>query len=178
MYKRQALGAVKTAIDDGDEAVRDEAVRTLSTWPNNWPEDAGIAEPLLTLAKNSRKTSYQVLGLRGYLQYVQGDKQLKDDAKASKVKEVLPLLKRPEEQRLAIGVIGDIPTAQALELLVAFAAEPAIADDACSAVVKLAGDKAAGISTGQRQQALQTVVEKSTQEETRQKARQMLKAIQ
>ena len=174
----EALGAVKAAIDDGDEAVRDEAVRTLSTWPNNWPEDAGVAEPLLTLAKNSQKTSYQVLGLRGYLQYVQGDKQLKDDAKASKVKEVLPLMKRPEEQRLAIGVIGDIPTAQALELLVAFAAEPAIADDACSAVVKLAGDKASGIPKDQRQQALQTVVEKSTQDETRQKARQMLKAIQ
>jgi HEAT repeat protein len=174
----EALGGVKTAIDDGDESVRDEAVRTLSTWPNNWPEDAGVTEPLLTLAKYSRKTSYQVLGLRGYLQYVQGDKRLKDDAKAGKVKEVLPLLKRPEEQRLAIGVIGDIPTAQSLELLVAFAAEPAIADDACSAVVKLAGDKGSGIAKEQRQQALQTVVEKSTQDETRQKAKQMLKAIQ
>jgi len=174
----EALGAVKAALDDGDESVRDEAVRTLSTWPNNWPEDSGVTEPLLRLAKYSGKSSYQVLGLRGYLQYVQGDKQLKDDAKVEKVKDVLPLLKRPEEQRLAIGVIGETPTAGALEVLTAFAAEPAVADDACSAVVKLAGEKASAIPKQQRQQALQTVVEKSTQDPTRKKARELLKAIQ
>ena len=174
----KALGAVKAALDDGDESVRDEAVRTLSTWPNNWPEDRSVMEPLLALAKNSQKSSYQVLGLRAYLQYVQGDKQLKDDAKVGKVKDVLPLLKRPEEQRLAIGVIGDTPTAGALELLTAFAAEPAIADDACSTMVKLVGDKGSGIPKQQRQQALQTVLEKSTQDATKNKARELLKAIQ
>ena len=174
----EALGAVKSAIDDRDQSVRDEAVRTLSTWPNNWPEDGGVAEPLLALIRNSQKTSYQVLGLRGYLQYVQGDKQLKDDAKVGKVKDVVPLIKRPEEQRLALGVVGNIPTAQALELLVAFTSEPAIADDACAAVVKLAGDKASGLPKEKRQQALQAVVEKSSSDETKQKAKEALKAIQ
>jgi len=173
----EALAAVKSAVDDEDEAVRDEAVRTLSTWPNNWPEDGGVTEPLLTLAKYSRKTSYQVLGLRGYLQYVQGDKQLKDDEKVNKINEVLPLIKRPEEQRLAIGVIGLIPTGGALALLAGFAAEPATADDACSAMVKLTGDKAPGISKEQRQQALQTVVEKSKQDTTKKKAEEILKAM-
>jgi len=119
-----------------------------------------------------------VLGLRGYLQYVQGDKQLKDDAKVGKVKDVVPLIKRPEEQRLALGVVGNIPTAQALELLVAFTSEPAIADDACAAVVKLAGDKASGLPKEKRQQALQAVVEKSSSDETKQKAKEALKAIQ
>ncbi len=174
----EALGAVKTTLDDRDESVRDEAVRTLSTWPNNWPEDAAVAEPLLTLIKNSQKTSYQVLGLRGYLQYIQGDKQLKNDARVGKLKDVVPLIKRPEEQRLALGVIANIPTAQALELLVAFTSEPAIADDACAAVVKLAGDKASGLPKEKRQQALQAVVEKSSSDETKQKAKEALKAIQ
>ena len=80
---------------------------------------------MLRLARYGSKPSYQVLGLRGYLQYVQGDKQLKDEAKVEKIRDVLPLLKRPEEQRLAIGVIGGIQTAGALELLAAFAADPA-----------------------------------------------------
>ena len=70
-------------------------MRTLSTWPNNWPEDSGVAEPLLALAKSDAKTSHQVLALRGYLQYVQANKQLKDDDKVGKVTEVLPLIKRP-----------------------------------------------------------------------------------
>jgi HEAT repeat protein len=173
-----ALGAVTAAIDDRDESVRDEAVRTLSTWPNNWPEDSGVAEPMLRLAKYSMKPSYQVLGLRGYLQYVQGDKQLKDEAKIEKVRDVLPLLKRPEEQRLAIGVISGVPTAASLELLLALAAEPAAANDAYSAVLKLAEDKASPIPKEQRRHALQRVSEKSNDGATRTKANEILRAVQ
>jgi len=174
----EALSTVKAAIDDADEAVRDEAVRTLSTWPNNWPEESGVVEPLLTLAKNSRKISYQVLGLRGYLQYVQSNPQIKDDDKVQKVNEVLPLIKRPEEQRLAIGVVGAIPTAAALKLLESFVADPAVADDACAAIIKFASEKAEGIPKEQRRQALQAVVEKSKDAPTQDKAKKALKGIE
>ena len=170
-----ALGAVKSAVADKDGAVQEDAVRTLSTWPNNWPEDSGVAEPLLALARSGSKPSYQVLALRGYLQYLQGDKRLKDDEKVGKVTEVLALLKRPEEKRLAIAALGAIPTPGALELLVTFAAEPAIAEDACSAVVKLAGGRLPAVSKEQRQKALQVVVENSTSDATKKKASQLLK---
>jgi HEAT repeat protein len=173
----EALAAVKAAVEDKDETVQDDAVRTLSTWPNNWPEDSGVAEPLLALAKSSGKTSYQVLALRGYLQYVQGDKQLKDDEKAGKVTELLPLIKRPEEKRLAIAAIGAIPNAGALELLATFAADPAVAEDACSAIVKLAGGNLPGVSKEQRQKALQVAAEKATSGATRKKASELLKAL-
>jgi HEAT repeat protein len=173
----EALAAVARAVSDPDEAVRDEAARTLSTWPNNWPEESGVVEPLLALARDSRKTSAQVLGLRGYLQYVQGAKTIKDADKVGKVNEVLPLIKRPEEQRLAIGVVGDIPTAAALGLLTAFAADPAVADDACAAMVKLSGDKATGIPKEQRRRALQTVIEKSKDAATKSKAEGILKEL-
>ncbi len=173
-----ALAAVVTATGDKDETVQNEAVRTLSTWPNNWPEDSGVADPLLALARSASKTSYQVLAMRGYLQYVQGDKQLKNDEKVSKVTELLPLIKRPEEKRLAIAAIGDIPTPGALELLVTFAAEPAVAEDACSALVKLADGTLPGVSKEQRQKALQVAVENSTSEATRKKASELLKAAQ
>src|SRR5207249_9312701 len=106
---------------------------------NNWPEDAGVAEPLLALARSGKTLSQQVLGMRGYLQYVKGDKALGDDQKVSKVSEVTSLLKRPEEKRLAIAAIDGIPTATGLDLLVNFASEPAIADDACSAILSITG---------------------------------------
>jgi len=173
-----ALAAVKAAVEDKDAVVQDEAVRTLSTWPNNWPEDSGVAQPLLALAKTSTKPSYQVLALRGYLQYVQGDKQLKDDDKVGKVTDVLPLLKRPEEKRLAIAAVGAIPNAQVLALLVTFAAEPAVAEDACSAAVKLAGGTLPGVSKEQRQNALEVVVENATSDATKKKARDLLKESQ
>jgi HEAT repeat protein len=170
----QALSAVTAAIDDGDPSVRDEAVRTLSTWPNNWPDDSSVAEPMLRLVRYSMKPSYQVLAMRGYLQYIQSDKHLSDEAKIEKVRDLLPLLKRPEEQRLAIGVISAVPTAGSLELLAALAGEPATGDDACAAILKLAGDKASPIPKEQRRQAAQTVAAKASLNATRSQAQQVL----
>jgi HEAT repeat protein len=172
-----ALAAVRAAINDKDEAVQDEAVRTLSTWPNNWPGDTGVAEPLLTLAKSGKKTSHQVLGLRGYLQYVQGDKKLDDADKVAKVKELLPLVNRPEEKRLAIAVLGTVPASGSLELLTTLAADPAVAEEAYSAIVSLVGKDTQGLSKDQRRSAIQTVLEKSKNRGTRRKAEEALKGI-
>ena len=174
----EALGAVNSAVQDKDETVQDEAVRTLSTWPNNWPEDSGVAEPLLALARSDAKASHQVLALRGYLQYLQANKQLKEEDKVAKVTEVLPLLKRTEEKRLAIAAIGTVPNARALEMLVTFAAEPDLAEDACSAIVKLAAAPMPAVPQEQRQKALQVVVEKSTSDATKKQARKLLKATE
>jgi len=169
----EALVAVKSALDDRDEAVQDEAVRTLSTWPNNWPDDAAVAEPLLMLAKSGKKMSQQVLGMRGYLQYVKADKGLNDDQRVGKVNELVPLLKRPEEKRLAIAAIDGIPTSAGLELLMAFATEPAIADDACSAIITITGKSVQGVSKEQRQKALETVVEKTSNNDTKKRAQEL-----
>lgn len=171
----EALMAVRSAVDDKDEGVQDEAVRTLSTWPNNWPEDSAVAEPLMELAKSGRKNSHQVLGQRGYLQFVQGDKQLKGEAKVAKVKEAMPIIKRPEEQRQAIAILGAIPTSSSLDLLVAFMEQPAVAGDACSAIVQLAGGKMTDVSKDQREQALQAVIAKSESDDTKKKAQELLK---
>ncbi len=171
-----ALAAVESAVQDKDEAVQDEAVRTLSTWPNNWPDDSAVVEPLLAVAKSDTKTSHQVLALRGYLQYVQGNKQLKGDEKVSKIAEVLPLIKRPEEKRLAIAAISAIPAPGTLDALMTFAGDPAVAEDACAAIVKLAGSPMPGVPQDKREAALQVVVEKSASDATKQKARELLKA--
>lgn len=173
-----ALAAVKAAISDKDEAVQDEAVRTLSTWPSMWPEDTGAAEALLALAKSAKKVPHQVLALRGYLQYVQGTKKLKDEERLAKVNAVLPLVTRAEEKRLAISVLGTIETAGALEMLATFAAEPATAEEACLAIVNLAGSKnLKGVSKPQLQKALQAVVDKSKNAKTKKKAEDMLKTV-
>ncbi len=173
-----ALAAVRAAVQDKDPAVQDEAVRTLSTWPNNWPEDSAVAEPLLALARSDAKTSHQVLALRGYLQHIQANKQIKDDDKVSKVKEVLPLIKRPDEKRLAIAALGAVPTGGALDMLVTLAGDSAVAEDACSAIVKLAGAPTPAIPADQRQAALQAAAEKATADATRQEARKLLKPTQ
>jgi HEAT repeat protein len=173
----EALAALTAAVEDKDEAVRDEAVRTLSNWPNTWPEDEAITAPLLAVAKTPQKPSYQVLACRGYLQFLEGDKQLKADEKMGKLREVLPLLTRPEEKQLAIAVIKTAPSPDGLNLLVNFAGETPVADEACSAIVDVARKSAPGLSKEDRQKALLTVAEKSTNDEVKHKAQEALSRI-
>jgi len=173
-----ALAAVRSLLGDPEESVQDEAVRALSTWPNQWPEDAGVADPLLALALSGRKASHRVLALRGYLQHLQTNGKLKEMQKLAKVKELLPLMTRPEDKRLAIAAIGSVPSGGALEILSAFTADPALAEEACSAMVNLAArSDLRDVSREQRLKSLRTVLEKSKVDATRDRARQTLKTI-
>ncbi|MCX5683595.1 MAG: HEAT repeat domain-containing protein [Planctomycetota bacterium] len=173
----QALAAVKAAVADKDEAIQDEAVRTLSTWPSMWPEDAGVVEPLLALAKSSKKVTHQVLALRGYLLYVEGSKKLSDADKMTKINAIMPLVKRPEEKRLVISALDAVPTAASLEMLVGLASDAEVANEACAAIVSVVAKKdLKGVSKQQRQAALQTAADKS-KGATKKKAEDALKAI-
>jgi hypothetical protein len=171
-----ALTAVKASLEDREEPVQDEAVRTLSTWPNNWPEDDAAAVALLALAQSGKKNSHQVLGLRGYLLFVQGDKKLSSADKAARVKQALPYIKRPEEQRQAIAILGTAPTVESLDMLLELAEQAAIADEACAALCQVAGEKTKAISAEQRRKALETAAAKSGNADTKKKAQELLKS--
>ncbi len=172
-----ALATIAAATEDKDSSLQDEAVRTLSNWPNAWPEDEAVAEPLLHTAKTDTNSAHQLLAFRGYLQFLLGDEKLKDADKLVKMQEILPLLQRPQEKITGIAVLQGIPDPRALELLATLAAEPAVADDACAALVQAASQDRPSISTDQRKQALELALAKSTKEETKQKAEQALKIL-
>ncbi len=170
-----ALAVLKKATVDADPDVQDEAVRTLSSWPNTWPEDEAVAEPLLAVAKNSAKTSHQVLALRGYFQFLEGDKKLRKEEKISKVKDALPLLQRPEEKRLAIAVLRNVRADASAGLLGDLAQDAAVSEDACAALLELAGRDRGGLSKEQRQKAFQAVAERSANEQLKKQAEEALK---
>lgn len=173
----EALAAVQSAMENKDSTVRDEAVRILSTWPNDWPEDDEAGQALLTLATSTEKMSHQVLGLRGYLRYIRGTKKLSNEQKVTKVEEVRPHIKRPEEIWQAISVLGEAPSASALELLTTLAEDPAVVEEAYSAMIQVAGQDIRGVSRDQRRQVLRTVVEKSKNDGTKQRARRALRRV-
>jgi len=174
----EALTVVNAGINDKDEAVRDEAVRTLSSWPSTWPEDGSVAEPLLALAKAGKKTSHQVLAARGYLRFLEVDKKLSETEKAEKLNGVVPLLARPEEKRSAIAVAQHIRAPGVLKVLTGFAQDPGLAEEASSAIVENASKEAPGVSKEERQQALQAAIEKTPNAGTKQKAEAALKKLQ
>jgi HEAT repeat protein len=173
-----ALAAVAAATKDKDPSCQDEAVHALSTWPNAWPEDEAVMEPLLRTAKTDTNSSHVILALRGYLEFLLGNEKLKSEDKLARVREVIPLLQRPQEKLTAIAVLQAIPSPAALELLEAFASEPAVADDACAALVQAATQNAPSISPDLRRIALQLAVQISTNEEIKRKAGEALKHLQ
>ncbi|MFI5378989.1 MAG: HEAT repeat domain-containing protein [Tepidisphaerales bacterium] len=172
-----ALAAISSAVADTDGAVGDEAARTLSTWPNRWPDDTGVLDPLLNLAKSGKKDQHKILAIRGYLQYVQGTRKLNGAAKLAKMNEVLPLITRPDEKRLAIPIYRDVASAGAMDALATFVADPAIAEEACSAIIDLSGNRGRGIAKADKVKALQTVVAKSSNAATKKKAEDMLNGL-
>jgi len=174
----EALSAVKAAMDDQNEGVQDEAVRTLSTWSNTWPEDAGVAEPLLALAKSAKKPAHQVLGVRGFLQFVEGDAKLGDAKRVAYLNEVLPMLQRPEEKRLAVSVAGGIPNGAAIEWLLARLEDEAVAQDVCLALGSLAAKGDLKDAPKElREKALRTVLEKSKDDRAKKRAEAALKKL-
>jgi HEAT repeat protein len=173
----EALAAVKSAIDSGESPVQDEAVRILSNWPNNWPQDSEAGRVLLSLATSAEKMSHQVLGLRGYFQYIRGTNKLSNEQKVTRIVDLLSYIKRPEEKRLAIAVLGEAPSSSALELLTTFAEDSAVVEEAYSAMVQIASEDVRGISKDKRREVLQTVAEKSKNNGIRRRARRILSGI-
>jgi HEAT repeat protein len=173
----EALAGLRSALEDKDAAVQDEAVRTLSTWPNRWPEDGSVADPLLNLAKSASKQAHRVLGVRGFIQYVQGDKKPSAEQRLARVDAILPLATRAEEKRLVIATLSAIGSGGALERLTALAGDPPVADEAIAAIVRLAGRPNSGIPNAQRRAALQAVVDKSKSQSVRDRAKEALKDV-
>ena len=173
----EALATVKSAIDGDESPAQDEAVRILSNWPVNWPEDSEAGQILLRLATSAQKMSHQVLGLRGYFQYIRGTKKLSNEQKVTRVVDLLSYIKRPEEKRLAIAALGEAPSSSALELLTTFAEDSAVVEEVYSAMVQIASQDVRGISKDKRRQVLQMVIEKSRNNGIKRRARRTLSGI-
>ncbi len=172
-----ALAAVESAIKSADSSVQDEAVRILSTWPNNWPEDSDAGRALLKLVTSAGKLPHQVLALRGYLQYIRGNKNIANDQKVAKVKDVQSHIKRPEEKRQAIAVLGDAPSAAALDMLADLGEDQSVAEEIYSAMARIAGRNVQGVSKDRRRQILQTVIDNSKNDGTKRTAQRALRDI-
>jgi HEAT repeat protein len=126
-----ALEAAQAAAGDSDPEVAKEAVRVLSRWPNATP-----ARRLLALARTSSNSTLQVLALRGCIEVVA---QEPDTAQRLAIlQQAQAAAKRPDEKKQALGQIGQIPTPEALQLVLANLADADLADEAGLAAVTIA----------------------------------------
>jgi hypothetical protein len=126
-----ALEAARAALHDPDAELAKEAVRVLAQWPNAAP-----ATDLLDLARTSAKPAIQTLALRGCIAVLGHEPDLHQ--RLTLLRQAAAAAQRPDEKKQALAQLGQIPTAEALEAVLADLGDAALASEAAQAALNIA----------------------------------------
>jgi HEAT repeat protein len=162
-----ALNAVRSAANDSNARVRAAAIRVLCAW-----KTADAAPDLLALAKGSQNSSQKTAALRGYISLVR-DENLPTEEKLAMCKNAAVLIERNEEKKLLLGVLGTIPTAEALSMAMAHLDDPATRNEASFAAIAI-GEKIVEQKPGEVADAMQKVMQATKNRNVTRRARAIL----
>ena len=163
----KALDAARAAVKDAAENVRETAVRVLAEWA-----DPAATADLAALAKTSQNKTHKILALRGYIRLI-GQSSQPADQKLALCKDALGLTDRDEEKKLVLGVLGGVPSVEALAMVVPFLTNPATKDEASAAAVAI-GEKIASSHASQTADAMKKVLVATANDDLQKKAREVL----
>jgi HEAT repeat protein len=163
----RAMEAVRASLKDASDDVANTALRLLAEWP-----DAAAAPYLAEAARTATKPNHRILALRGYLRLTSQGNQPAERKLAAR-REALGLADRDEEKKLVLGVLGGIPSAEALAMVAASLPDPALKDEAGAAAVAI-GEKIVGSHPAQVAQAMKQVLKTAPSPALRQRAQDLL----
>lgn len=131
----KCLAAVRTAVKDQDDKVKDAAIRALADWP-----DAAAAPDLLEIARTAAAETHQVLAIRGYIRVcrIQSSRPAAETAKM--LIAGLETAKRPDEKRQAISGLAEARDLAALQAVVPCLDVEALREEAAHAAVRIGRD--------------------------------------
>ncbi len=161
----EALQAVAGRLEDEDQAVRDEAVRMLSVWP-----DRAVAPRLVKIA-GGESLRHHVLAIRGLVRLAAPEGDRPADLKL--LADAIRLAKRRDEKQLALGVLTRAATPESLALAVSLLDDPTLAEDVGQAAATIAGNLPAGHQNEIRS-AMQKVLDRTKSPQTREQAQKAL----
>ncbi len=162
-----ALKAVRSAANDSNAQVRAVAIRVLCGW-----KTADAAPDLLALAKSSPDSPRKTRALRGYISLVR-DENLPTRQKLAMCKEAAVLVRRNEEKKLLLGVLGGVPAAEALSMAMTYIDDPATKNEASFAAVAI-GEKIFERKPGEVTDAMQKVLRGTKNRNVTRRARTVL----
>jgi HEAT repeat protein len=163
----EALEAVRVAVNHSDDQVRAAAVRSLCGW-----KTADAAPDLLKLAKTLPDQSGKTPALRGYISLVR-DESLSTSEKLAMCKQAAELIQRDQEKKLLLGVLGVVPSTEALAMAMAHLNDPATRLEASFAAVAI-GEKIVGQHPNEVKDALEKVLKATNNRDVTRRAEQVL----
>jgi len=162
-----ALSAVRAEVNNSNVQVRNAAIRVLCAW-----KTADAAPDLLALAKSSPNLSHKTAALRGYISLVR-DENLPTEEKLVMCKNAAALIQRNEEKKLLLGVLGTVPTAEALSMAMTHLDDPETRNEACFAAVAIS-EKIVEQQPGEVADAMQKVMKATNNRDVTRRARATL----
>lgn len=132
---QQSLAAMRAAVQDSDEKVKDAAIRALAEWP-----DATAAGELLAVAKSAAGETHQVLAIRAYIRVCRIRTNRPDVETARLLAAGLAAARRVDEKRQALGGLAEVRDLLALEAVVPCLHDDALKEEAASAAVRIGRD--------------------------------------
>jgi HEAT repeat protein len=164
----EALEAVRGEVNGSQEVVRDAAIRALCSW-----KTTDAAPYLLSLAKESPFSSRKTSCLRGYISLIRAE-GLSKEKKLDMCKEAAKLIQRSEEKKLLLGVLGAIPSADALSMAATYLNDPLVRNEASFATVAIA-EKIVQASPDAVADAMEKVLQATKNRNVTRRARAVLK---
>jgi HEAT repeat protein len=161
-----AARAVRSQVRDADPAVRAAAFTILGTW-----KDEAGPRVLIEIVKESNDPEERALALRGWCDRVR-KLRFSKEARLALAREGLALARGPEETRIAIEAARGIPAAETLEMLLPLLDDPAVAEDACTAIVGM-GQRVIRFRPEAVVRGMKRVLETTRNDATREIARQL-----
>ena len=129
----KALDAIRAARAADDADVQDAAIRALAKW-----EDAEVIPDLLQIAQTTSDQTHRVLALRGYVRLVRLPSEREPAETLSMLEQAMTLAERPEEKRLVLAGIADVPHLDALRMVEPYLSEEVLHDEAAIAMLSVA----------------------------------------
>lgn len=129
---KKALTALLAETKSNDEEARNTATQLIGDW-----EDPDAGPDLLAFARAAQTPAEQALALRGYVRVIGATDRPAAQA-VRMYRDALAVCKRPEEKRLVIAGVGGIRDVEALKLVAPLVDDPALAQDALAAILRIA----------------------------------------
>ena len=126
---------------------------------------------LLSAAKDDKDETNRILAFRGYIAMI-GLSTERPPVKVKALREAMDMASRPEEKRLALSGLGDVAHADALKAVEPFLNDEKLKREAWVAYEKIA--ETMGVKNPTAKTALQLVVDKSTDNGLKGKAKKAL----
>lgn len=163
----EPLAAVRKGLQDSEPRVRDAAIRTMADW-----SDTAAAADLLQVARSSNDASQKTLAFRGYLRLIR-ESELPPGQRLKMLDEAASVAQDSESRRLVLSAYGDISTVASLKKVAMDLNEPALADEAGAAAVRIA-ENLKGDQKAEAKPILEQVVAKAKSPGVVDKARKLL----